>query len=79
MTENSITEKIAAILQKEFTDGKVYVGPMRGASDDHLEIAIESNKFSGLSLLKQHQLVMDCLRQEFEDKLHAVKIKTTAL
>lgn len=74
--ENSITTKISELLKKHFVDDLVSVGPMRGASDDHLEIQITSQKFEGLGLLQQHQLVMDVLKNEFKDQLHAVKIKT---
>ncbi len=71
-----ITEKIHEILKIGFPGDDVYVGPMRGASDDHLEIVVTSKKFEGLGLLEQHQLVMDLLKEEFKDQLHAVKIKT---
>jgi stress-induced morphogen len=72
----NITTSIQKILQKNFMGDEVYVGPMRGASDDHLEVIVESAKFQGLGLLEQHQLVMNVLKEEFKDKLHAVKIKT---
>lgn len=74
--ETSITAKISELLKNHFQGDEVYVGPMRGASDDHLEVQITSAKFEGLGLLEQHQLVMDVLKEEFKDQLHAVKIKT---
>ncbi len=74
--ETSITSKISDLLKSHFSGDEVYVGPMRGASDDHLEVQITSSKFEGLGLLEQHQMVMDILKEEFKDQLHAVKIKT---
>ncbi len=71
-----ITDKIHEILKIGFPGDQVQVGPMRGASDDHLEIIVTSKKFEGLMLLEQHQMVMDLLKEEFKDALHAVKIKT---
>ncbi len=71
-----IIEKIHEILKIGFPGDHIHVGPMRGASDDHLEIIVTSKNFEGLGLLEQHQMVMDLLKEEFKDKLHAVKIKT---
>ena len=75
----SLTAKIETLLKGHFSDGDVSVGPMRGASDDHLEVVVSSSKFNDLGLLEQHRLVMDVLKTEFADELHAVKIKTIKL
>lgn len=76
MENINLTQKIKSILDNHFEGSQVYVGPMRGASDDHLEIQVTSSQFEGLSLLDQHQMVMDALKEELKDKLHAVRIKT---
>ncbi|MCB9091790.1 MAG: BolA/IbaG family iron-sulfur metabolism protein [Halobacteriovoraceae bacterium] len=72
----SLTEKIRSLLSENFPNSEVEVGPMRGASDDHLEICITSAKFNNLTLLEQHQMVMGVLKQEFQDALHAIRLKT---
>ena len=68
-------ERIKNLLEKSFPDSEVQVGDMTG-TQDHLEIHIAAKEFEGLTLIKQHQLVYDCLRESFSDFLHAVKIKT---
>lgn len=43
----------------------------------HLEATVVSSKFEGLSLLKQHRLVMNALKEHFNDaSLHALHLKT---
>jgi len=73
----TLTSKITQILEASFPEAQVNVGPMRGASDDHLEIKVSSTIFEGLGLLEQHQKVMDVLKKEFNQDLHAVRIKTS--
>ena len=67
-------DEIKTILLKEIPDSQVEVSDMTG-TQDHLELSIKSPVFKGLSLLKQHQLVMDALQDELKGALHAVKIK----
>ena len=42
----------------------------------HLHITIVSDKFEGLMMIKQHKLVNECLKAEFEAGLHALALKT---
>ncbi|MCB1117025.1 MAG: BolA/IbaG family iron-sulfur metabolism protein [Chlamydiia bacterium] len=45
--------------------------------DCHLEAIVVSEKFEGLSLIKQHQLVMNTLKDHFNGGgLHALALKT---
>jgi stress-induced morphogen len=67
--------KVQNLLESSITPSKVEVNDLTGTKD-HLEIIISSPQFEGLSLIKQHQLVMDVLKEEFKQELHAVKIKT---
>jgi stress-induced morphogen len=42
----------------------------------HLEAVVVSEKFTGLPLFKQHQMVMKSLKDQFETGLHALGLKT---
>lgn len=47
-----------------------------GGAHNHLGVMVISDSFEGKSLLEQHQMVMDSLKDELKARLHAVKIKT---
>ena len=68
-------EFVKTLLLQSFPDADVVVGDLTGTFD-HLDITITSNAFAGLSLLKQHQLVMDCLKESLKQRIHAVKLNT---
>ncbi len=42
----------------------------------HFVAIVISSHFSGKSLVKQHQMVMDSLKDLFESSLHALSLKT---
>jgi acid stress-induced BolA-like protein IbaG/YrbA len=42
----------------------------------HYEAVVISPAFEGLSLVKQHQMVMRALKSAFDDQLHALQLKT---
>lgn len=42
----------------------------------HFEALVVSPKFNGLSLIQQHQMVMEPLKGAFETRLHALKLTT---
>jgi len=42
----------------------------------HLQAIVISPAFDGLSLIKQHQLVMAPLKDDFESYVHALGLKT---
>jgi len=48
-------------------------------SETHFKVVVVSSKFSGLPLLKQHQLVNDTLREELQTGVHALSIKTSTI
>lgn len=70
-------QSIQQLLEDKIDNATVHVSDMTGTSD-HLEISVESPIFEGKNLLSQHRIVMDILKDEFKDKLHAVKLKTSA-
>lgn len=78
MPTDQFLDVVKQTLQTAFPDGKILVTDMTGTRD-HLEINLKSQKFKGLTLIKQHKLVMDALTELLKGQLHAVKIKTEVL
>lgn len=71
----SLIQHIEDILKGRFPNAQLELSDMTGTGD-HLSVEIVSEEFEGLTLIKQHQIVMDCLKPAFADQLHAIKIKT---
>jgi BolA family transcriptional regulator, general stress-responsive regulator len=42
----------------------------------YLTVEVVSEAFRGKSLVQQHKLVYDCLKEEMKEKIHALAIKT---
>ena len=42
----------------------------------HLAVLITYKGFAGKSLIEQHQMVYDALKEEMKKQIHALKIKT---
>ena len=45
----------------------------------HLEAIVVSERFNSLSLLERHRLVMNSLKKQFKEDLHALALKTYTL
>lgn len=73
-TSNTITHsEVEALIKAAYPDATIMI---EGAACD-LTIAVVSAAFSGLSMIKQHQGVMDTLSAELASgRLHAVTLKT---
>ncbi len=68
-------DDIKAEIESALPDATVYVAcPMN--DDTHFEALVISPQFSGLSLVRQHQLVMTSLTEAFSTRLHALALKT---
>jgi stress-induced morphogen len=63
------------LLMNHFQDAEVKIQDMTGTLD-HLEIFIKSDDFKNKRLLSQHQMVMDVLKDELKNRIHAVKLHT---
>ncbi len=48
----------------------------RKSGGGHYEVVIESERFRGKSLLEQHRMVNDALKDEFGPVIHALAIRT---
>lgn len=68
-------EEVKNLIESRLPDSRAHVYDMTGTLD-HLEIFVGCDVFKGKMLLEQHQIIMDILRDELKDKIHAVKIKT---
>tara|TARA_B100000700_G_C14518297_1_gene611896 strand:+ start:258 stop:536 length:279 start_codon:yes stop_codon:yes gene_type:complete len=67
--------EIKSIIQSELPDAKAVVYSPR-QDDHHFEAIVISAEFETLSLVKQHQRVMNALKTRFETDLHALALKT---
>jgi stress-induced morphogen len=68
-------EQVKALIKSEIEDAEVEIMDLTGTGD-HLGLTVVSDVFKGKMLLDQHRLVMDILKEKFNENLHAVKIKT---
>jgi stress-induced morphogen len=64
-------------IKTQIPDAEVAISDMTGTRD-HLDINIKSAIFKGKSLIEQHRMVMDVLKEKLKNEIHAVKLKTTA-
>ncbi len=72
ITANEVT----LLIQQSLPDAQIDVTDLGGG--DHLEINVVSEKFSGLSLVQQHQLVYGALKNELKtETIHALALKTS--
>lgn len=71
VTTTEIHDLIAAALP----DAQIeVVDPMQDGA--HFQALVASQQLVGLSLLKQHKLVMEPLRPVLKERLHALQLKT---
>ncbi|MGE4170247.1 MAG: BolA family protein [Candidatus Margulisiibacteriota bacterium] len=69
MLANAIQETILEVLP----DATVFVNDPDG---QHFDAIVISPSFVGMPLVKQHQLVMNALKEAFEGPVHALALKT---
>lgn len=63
------------LIKQGLPDADVMVEDMTGTRD-HLAITVVSDAFKGKLLIEQHQLLMDLLKEELKNRIHAVKLQT---
>ncbi len=70
------SQEVIALIKKTLPDALIDVKDLGGG--DHLEVNVVSSKFSGLSLVQQHQLVYGALKSELEtETIHALALTTS--
>ena len=63
-------------IRRALPDAAVEVEDLTGGGD-HLQVRVVSSAFTGLSRVKQHQLVYGALRQELaSEAIHALAVQT---
>ncbi len=68
-------DTIPNLIREKIPDAKVEIQDVTG-TDNHFSLLVVSDSFSGKPLIKQHQLVMDILKNALKQQIHAVQIKT---
>lgn len=68
-------EHVKNLIEEKLADSVVQVSDLTGTMD-HLDIIVYSDEFKGKILIDQHQMVMDILKEDLKELIHAVKIKT---
>lgn len=68
--------EIEALIRAAFPDAQIKVTDTTGGKD-HFQVAVASDQFKGKSLIDQHRMVQDALKDALEDnRIHALQIKT---
>ncbi|MCR4337333.1 MAG: BolA/IbaG family iron-sulfur metabolism protein [Candidatus Omnitrophica bacterium] len=68
-------DEIKQVIQLSIPDAEVYVlDPMNDGQ--HLQAIVISSTFEGMSLIKQHQMVMRPLKEALASAVHALGLKT---
>ncbi|MBE8162378.1 MAG: BolA family transcriptional regulator [Bdellovibrionaceae bacterium] len=71
------TKKLINLIESAIAESKVQLTNFPGGgAHNHLGVMVISDSFENKPLLEQHQMVMDSLKEELKERLHAVKIKT---
>lgn len=67
-------ETIEAAIRRAIPDAEVHV---ETPDETHWSAVVVAPSFAGMSLVRQHQLVMGALRTEFDsERLHALQLRT---
>lgn len=70
-------DQVKAAITQAMPDASVEVEDLTGGGD-HLQVTVISSAFSGLTRVKQHQLVYGALRQELaSEAIHALALQTS--
>jgi stress-induced morphogen len=68
---------VKAAITQAMPDASVEVEDLTGGGD-HLQVTVISSAFSGLTRVRQHQLVYGALRQELaSEAIHALALQTS--
>ena len=68
---------VEAAIHRAIPDAVVTVEDLTGGGD-HLQVSVPSSAFSGLSRIRQHQMVYGALQQELaSEAIHALALNTT--
>jgi stress-induced morphogen len=70
-------DTLETLLRTSFPDASELAVEDRTGGGDHFQVTISSGRFDGLSLVEQHRLVYDALREPLGNgSIHELRIKT---
>ena len=70
-------DQVEVVIRRALPDAQVTVEDLNGGGD-HLQVNVVSKAFSGLSLVRQHQLVYGALQKELaSEAIHALALNTS--
>lgn len=75
-----IVGQIESKIKAKVKDAKIEVKDIVG-DNDHFKLIVSSKSFAGLPILKQHQMVFDCLRDDtgLDIIVHSISLETIVL
>ncbi len=71
-------EYVQNLIEQKLPGSKVRVSDMTGTLD-HLHIEIGADQFKGKMMIEQHQIIMNILKEDLKERIHAVQLKTMTL
>ena len=70
-------QEVRAAIKRAIPDAQVTIEDLSGGGD-HLQVNVISTAFTGLSLIRQHQLVYGALKNELaSEAIHALALNTS--
>ena len=70
-----LASELENIIREHFPNAIIKITDLAN-DQDHYSLEIEDARFQGLSILAQHRMVKDALRDTLHKQLHAITIKT---
>jgi len=67
--------ELEQILKTAFPESEIIIEDIAG-DEDHYSLVIKDSSFKGLSVIAQHKLVKEALKEVLVTRLHAITIKT---
>ena len=70
-------DEVCSAIKRALPDAQVTVEDLSGGGD-HLQVNVVSKSFAGLSLIRQHQMVYEVLKDELaSEAIHALALNTS--
>ncbi|OGQ06635.1 MAG: hypothetical protein A3G32_01945 [Deltaproteobacteria bacterium RIFCSPLOWO2_12_FULL_40_28] len=66
------------LIEKALPGAKIMVKDLVG-DGDHLQATVIATQFEGKTLLEQHKMVLNPLKENLKERLHALSVKTYTL
>lgn len=71
------SSELESVLRETFPDAQIKITDLIG-DNDHYSLEIIDESFFGKSLIIQHRMVKDALKEILQSKLHSITIKTSS-